>query len=911
MLGPRYSFDTRADIVAGPLAPLARSLAADLDRLLPDEDYFIPAEKARMTRKGGRCERDGTSLEFDPLSPRRHRCPVCGSVFDAEEHYRWWIMGYQLWLSERAVHAAALARLTGTDRYERLAESIITRLADLYPTLPNADNVLGPTRVFFSTYLESIWLLQLTVAVLILEHGTPATVGETFRERIAVPSSALIREFNEGLSNRQVWNSAALAATAILLARPDQLEHAIHRAGGLREFLESGLLGDGSWYEGENYHLFAHRGLWYLVRLAEQGGIDLPDELLQRFSDGFVAPLKTALPDFTFPARRDSQYGASLRQWRIAESLELGLARTPGSIELPAGLSNLYQEGQGGDAQRWRSTGETERNVPPVRLTRADLGWKSLLFALPELPDQPVIAPRSALLEGQGFGVIRRDEGRTYIALDYGQTGGGHGHPDRLNFWLVRDKDRVFEDVGTGSYVERALHWYRSTLAHNAPLVDGRSQDPVAGSLRAWDDQGDYAWIDAQATIAPHVLVRRSVIVSPHYVIDRVEWTSDRVVTFDLPMHVDDELQGAEWKPATMRGGAGLEDGFDFVTAAETWEPPLETQGARIAGRAVNGFVVVRAPHSWWRAVAPGPPGQAARRFLLVRAKDSEGQIISVWSWGADVEVNMVDDTALQVGSDGGNAVHRFTGDVWRVESGSTETVLDGRRPKHRAVGLASRQSFVRNVLMIPLVPSAGLTIGTLSSGASGLRFHLGERNYRRTEVPWVEAGAPQATVVIGATPDELLVEVSVLNRTPNFVEQRVENPLDNEHPDTNSDGVQLHVAFAADDGRRRYASWLLVPDADSPRLRVAGRDAADGIPLVATWRLTDDGWQLQTRIPRTALGSPDDEIALDVIVNEKPHGRERRRGQLVMSANAPGWAYLRGDRQDIDQLIPMTVENA
>jgi hypothetical protein len=51
--------------------------------------------------------------------------------------------------------------------------------------------------------------------------------------------------------------------------------------------------------------------------------------------------------------------------------------------------------------------------------------------------------------------------------------------------------------------------------------------------------------------------------------------------------------------------------------------------------------------------------------------------------------------------------------------------------------------------------------------------------------------------------------------------------------------------------------------------------------------------------------------MALDVIVNEMPLTRERRRGQLVMSATVPGWAYLRGDRQDIDQLIPMTFEHA
>jgi hypothetical protein len=910
MLGPGYSFDTRAKIVTGPLAPLARSLAADLDRVLPDEDFFIPAEKARMSRKGGRCENDGTFLEFDPTSPRRHRCPTCGAVADAEEHYRWWIMGYQLWLSERAVQAAALGRLTHGGRYQQLAESIVTRLAERYQTWPNEDNVLGPTRVFFSTYLESIWLLQLSTAVMLLEHGTSTTVGALFRERIALPSSAIIRDFNEGLSNRQVWNSAALGATAILLARPDLLEQAIHGPGGLREFLKSGLLSDGSWYEGENYHLFAHRGLWFLVRLAEQGGVDLPDELLQRFTDGFVAPLKTALPDFTFPSRRDSQYGASLRQWRIAESLELGLSRTPGSIELAAGLTRLYREGPEGDSQRWRSTGEAERNVPGVRLTRADLGWKSLLFALPSLPDQPAVAPRSALMEGQGFGVIRRDAGQTYIALDYGHTGGGHGHPDRLNLWLVRDNERVFEDVGTGSYVERALHWYRSTLAHNAPLVDGRSQDPVAGSLRAWNEHGEYAWIDAEAFIAPDVLVRRSIVVASGYLIDRVAWTARRAVTFDLPMHVDGKVRGAEWKPAPMGGASGLEDGFDFVTASETSDPPPGADGVWIEAPPMNGYVRVLAPHAWWRAVAPGPPGHAERRFLLARAEGREGQIISVWSWGGEIGTALVDDTTLGITTTGGHVVHRFAGDVWRVRSDSEETLLDGRRPRSRASGFAPPQSFTRTVLNIPFVPPASLTIGTLSSGRAGLRFHLGERNYRRTEATWVEAGSPEADVVVAATPNELLVEILVRSREPNFMVPRVENPLDNEHPDTNSDGVQLHLALMPDDGRRRYASWLLVPVPGSPAPRIVSRDDAGRVPLAATWQPTTDGWQMLCRIPRASLGPPATEMALDVIVNEMPRGRERRRGQLVLSAKAPGWAYLRGDRQDVDQLIPMTIEH-
>jgi len=92
------------------------------------------------------------------------------TVFDDESHYRWWIMGYQLWLAERAVHASVLWALLGADRHRQLTERILTGLAQRYLSYPNVDNVLGPTRPFFSTYLESIWLLQLVVALDIVEQ---------------------------------------------------------------------------------------------------------------------------------------------------------------------------------------------------------------------------------------------------------------------------------------------------------------------------------------------------------------------------------------------------------------------------------------------------------------------------------------------------------------------------------------------------------------------------------------------------------------------------------------------------------------------------------------------------------------------------------------------------------------------
>jgi hypothetical protein len=217
LLLDREALDARRLVAAGPLAPLAMSLRGDLDRLL-HEGFSVPHEKALLSRDGGRCANDGTLLRFDPFSPRAHSCPRCGETYSRERDYLWWVMSYQLWLAERAVHAATLHALTGEPALVRLATRILDAYADRYLGYPNRDNALGPTRPFFSTYLESIWLLQLCVALSLLETaGEARELGARVRERVIEPSATLIASFDEGDSNRQVWNAAALLAAGHLL----------------------------------------------------------------------------------------------------------------------------------------------------------------------------------------------------------------------------------------------------------------------------------------------------------------------------------------------------------------------------------------------------------------------------------------------------------------------------------------------------------------------------------------------------------------------------------------------------------------------------------------------------------------------------------------------------------------------
>jgi hypothetical protein len=78
--------------------------------------------------------------------------------------------------------------------------------------------------------------------------------------------------------------------------------------------------------------------------------------------------------------------------------------------------------------------------------------------------------------------------------------------------------------------------------------------------------------------------------------------------------------------------------------------------------------------------------------------------------------------------------------------------------------------------------------------------------------------------------------------------------------------------------------------------------------PIDAVWQRTPEGYGLHVRLP-FASGIPR-ELSVGLVVNEKPPGRERRRGQLVLGG-APGeFVYLRGDREDRDRLPRFRVTN-
>ena len=165
----------------------------------------------------------------------------------------------------------------------------------------------------------------------------------------------------------------------------------------------------------------------------------------------------------------------------------------------------------------------------------------------------------------------------------------------------------------------------------------------------------------------------------------------------------------------------------------------------------------------------------------------------------------------------------------------------------------------------------------------------------------------PTATVTLLASKDELECGVYVRKHPVYFRPPDAQDPgLDNEHPDIHSDGVQIYLASPAWEGE---AGWLLVPEPGGTvrSTRVAGMKS--DVPLRATWRSTDSGYEMHLRVPLAALGrGPDYPFAASVVVNDMIPGRERRRGQLVLGGGAGEFVYLRGDREPLSRFLHFVV---
>jgi hypothetical protein len=278
---------------------------------------------------------------------------------------------------------------------------------------------------------------------------------------------------------------------------------------------------------------------------------------------------------------------------------------------------------------------------------------------------------------------------------------------------------------------------------------------------------------------------------------------------------------------------------------------------------------------------------------------------VSVWSWRGHVADLGVDGASIVVTmADGARHAHVRTSQGWHVDllTGTARSSIDlgglAEELDSPSLESAAPGEVGPEPIEVPRV-KPGVTVRPAS-------FPMAEEHYRRSEQSWREAGAPTARVSLHAEEAVLCVDVEVSKGGPVVIRDRRDNELDNEHADVNVEGVQVYLR----EGDAAPRGWLIALEAGGGTRISAVAGSPRGDMADARWRETADGYLVSVRITLSSAVTGG-RSSLDVLVNETVPGRERRRGQLVLSGARGEFVYLRGDRQPADRLIPFVLVDA
>jgi hypothetical protein len=118
--------------------------------------------------------------------------------------------------------------------------------------------------------------------------------------------------------------------------------------------------------------------------------------------------------------------------------------------------------------------------------------------------------------------------------MTFGPYGGFHGHLDKLSFVFFGHGTELGVDPGRAKSQAYRLpihtEWYKSTIGHNALIIDGTSQEPAEGRLLNFVATDDWAAAAALCDRGyPGVRHTRLLMLSPTYllVLDTVEANRD------------------------------------------------------------------------------------------------------------------------------------------------------------------------------------------------------------------------------------------------------------------------------------------------------------------------------------------------------------------------------------------------
>ncbi|MET9022999.1 heparinase II/III family protein [Actinopolymorpha sp. NPDC004070] len=411
-------------------------------------------------------------LDFDPVRPHGHRCPVDGATWRGESFDGGWRSVLNGHILGGLTTSALVWQATGQDRYRDHVADLLLDYASRYPKLPPHGQHVGLGRVTGQSLEEAVWGIGVAYAY----DGVRESLDAADRQRIETDllhniGTHVTENLLHKIHNIECWHLAALTTLGVQLGEQSFLDTAFAHPHGLTEQLREGILDDGWWAEGSpSYHFYMLSAVLssaLALRHVDPGFLDSP-----RLRSTFEAPLTMLRSDLSLPALNDG--------W-ISIALPLGVGGYAAHYEQAYGLWN-----DPADAAFLRTA--YVRGVP--RLSEASLLMGPDLRATDAGASVGIWPPRPgrAVHPASGYAVLSDGTGRgeRSLLVKYGLHGGGHGHPDKLMLDLHAFGVRLAPDPGSPAYNSPLQGpWFRQTLAHNTVVIGEVSQPEAQGRLLA------------------------------------------------------------------------------------------------------------------------------------------------------------------------------------------------------------------------------------------------------------------------------------------------------------------------------------------------------------------------------------------------------------------------------------------
>ena len=464
---------------------------------------------------------------LDMRGPHEHVCKSCGKSWDTE------ILFHVYWSrvhSNQANAARDLAlayQIFGEEKYAKRSIQILLWYADHYAAFPQSDK---GGKVVSQTLDECGWLLTIMNAADLVYPALTREQARHIEQDLIYAGALYTRKYLGGIHNIRCWHNSCWASAGYFVGDPEMVDFARNHKYGFVAQMEQGVLEDGMWYERSmGYHSYTVLAISYQLKAAMHAGDDLYK--MPQVRKLITFPVMIAFPNLVVPSLNDGGFNTR----PIGPNhLELAAAWYKDPVALSALRKRYAMGGARGSMEAWQF-GE-------------------------ELPEgEAYTPPPSTDLSGAGLVALRSGSGKDAVCamLEYGEHGGGHGHPDKLQLILYGLGQQLCPDLGTTGYAN-PMHpnYYKRTLSHNTVTINGQNMADKSGRLLGFKKENSYsaAVAGTEEVYEGYKLFRRlllsgKVLVDEFIVQGKAEATLDWFLRANASLTVTPDVKPASETP--------------------------------------------------------------------------------------------------------------------------------------------------------------------------------------------------------------------------------------------------------------------------------------------------------------------------------------------------------------------------